>query len=190
MAILPSPSPPLKLQLISPFPSPFASTSRRPHALQSPPRATTEPSGPTDQSEPEPKPSDPDAFEARLDQVRFRYRSGKGKKAERRKSRKSRSSSGASVFLPPVALKEAVSRGLKVEFGFSRYSERLNGRIAILGLTALVLVEVATGKGVISFHTPAVVLVQIYFVAAVSALYAKYEKERISVWPPSSPSKG
>lgn len=73
-----------------------------------------------------------------------------------------------------------MSGGLKVDFGFSPYSERINGRIAMLGLTALVAVELATGKGVINYHTPAIVLIQVYFVAAVSALFVKYEKERPS----------
>lgn len=88
-----------------------------------------------------------------------------------------------------MPLKEPVSGGLKVDFGFSPYSERLNGRIAGLGLTALLLVEIATGKGVINYHSPPIVLIQIYFVAAVSALYVKYEKEKISVWPQSSTNK-
>lgn len=82
-----------------------------------------------------------------------------------------------------------MSSGLKVDFGFSPYSERINGRIAILGLTALVAVELATGKGVINYHTPAIVLIQVYFVAAVSALFVKYEKERVSVWPESAVEK-
>lgn len=136
--------------------------------------------------------SDPkdDPFESRLSQVRLRYRSGTGKKAEARKVKKSKrgSSPSGGMYLPPVALKEPVSEGLKVEFGFSPYSERMNGRIAILGLSALLLVELATGKGVINYHTPAIVLIQVYSVAAVAALYAKYEKERVSVWP-RSPDK-
>lgn len=82
-----------------------------------------------------------------------------------------------------------MSSGLKVDFGFSPYSESINGRIAILGLTALVAVELATGKGVINYHTPAIVLIQVYFVAAVSALFVKYEKERVSVWPESAVEK-
>lgn len=82
-----------------------------------------------------------------------------------------------------------MSGGLKVDFGFSPYSERINGRIAILGLTALVAVELATGKGVINYHTPPIVLIQVYFVAAVSALFVKYEKERVSVWPESAVEK-
>ncbi|ESR49385.1 hypothetical protein CICLE_v10034008mg [Citrus x clementina] len=93
------------------------------------------------------------------------------------------------MYLPPVPLNEPMSGGLKVDFGFSSYSERINGRIAILGLTALVAVELATGKGVINYHTPAIVLIQVYFVAAVSALFVKYEKERVSVWPESAVEK-
>lgn len=125
-----------------------------------------------------------DSFENRLSQVRLRYRSGTGKKAEVRKGRKSKkSSTGTGVFLPPVPLKEPTSGGLKVDFGFTPYSERINGRIATLGLSALLLVELATGKSVINYHSPAIVFIQIYFVAAVSAMYVKYQKERVSVWP-------
>ncbi|KAF8021938.1 hypothetical protein BT93_G2160 [Corymbia citriodora subsp. variegata] len=128
-----------------------------------------------------------DAFDSRLSQVRLRYRSGTGKKAEVRKEKKSKRgpSPSGGMYLPPVALQEPVSEGLKVEFGFTPYSERMNGRIAVLGLTALLLVELATGNGVINYHTSAIVLIQVYFVAAVAALYAKYEKERVSVWPRS-----
>lgn len=92
-------------------------------------------------------------------------------------------SKASGMYLPPVSLKEAVSGGLKVELGFSPYSERINGRIAGLGLMALLLVELATGKTVLNYHTPSVVLIQIYFVAAVSALFVKFEKEKVSVWP-------
>ncbi|XP_021296102.1 uncharacterized protein LOC110425503 [Herrania umbratica] len=120
------------------------------------PRATPDSDSST---EPESSPSsdsttspDSDPFESRLSQVRLRYRSGTGKKAELRKSRKTGSVSGSTpsstpIYLPPVPLKETISNGLKVDFGFSPYSERINGRIAILGLTALVLVELATGNG-------------------------------------------
>ena len=81
-------------------------------------------------------------------QARLRYRSGTGKKAELRKAKKGKSSSGSGpgMYLPPVPLKESVSGGLKVEIGFSPYSERVNGRVTILGLSALLLVELATGK--------------------------------------------
>lgn len=149
-----------------------------------------------DQTQLDSSSSDPDSFDDRLSQVRVRYRSGQGKKAEVRKTKKGKkgssgtgSGSGSGVFLPPVPLKEPVSEGLNVEFGFSPFSERINGRIAAVGLIALVLVELATGKGVINYHTPAIILIQIYFMAAASALYLKYEKEKVSVWPQSSPAE-
>ncbi|KAL1343295.1 hypothetical protein HN51_029711 [Arachis hypogaea] len=193
----------LSLQLSNSFPLPSSKFSPKPHLLRNHHHrrrfflfTTRAQSDPDESSQPE---SDPpaapgdDDFENRINQLRVRYRSGTGKKAEARKGRKSKkgssSTSGSGVFLPPVPLKEPVSGGLKVDFGFSAYSERLNGRIAILGLTALLLVELATGKGVINYHTPAIILIQIYFVAAVSALYIKYEKEKISVWPDSSTNK-
>ncbi|MCL7040395.1 hypothetical protein MKW94_020566 [Papaver nudicaule] len=131
--------------------------------------------------------ADQESFENKLAQVRLRYKSGTGKKAELRKGKKTKASAGGSgggsVFLPPVPLKEPVSSGLKVELGFSRYTERLNGRLAGLGLAALLLVELATGKSVLNYHSPSIVFIQIYFVAAVSALYIKYEKEKVSIWP-------
>ncbi|XP_011086562.1 uncharacterized protein LOC105168254 [Sesamum indicum] len=182
--------PPSTLRLHKPnttFPS-----SARPNPtlkFHAPPRAAPEEDSSSTSTSSEPAPDQDDSFENRLSQVRVRYRSGTGKKAEIRKSRKGKKTgsgaSGSSVFLPPVPLKEAVSEGLNVEFGFSPYSERINGRIAILGLSALFLVELATGKGVINYHTPAIVFIQVYFVAAVSALYVKYEKEKVSVWPQS-----
>ncbi|KAI4352151.1 hypothetical protein L6164_006431 [Bauhinia variegata] len=178
---------------------PLSSSSSSPTKPQFPRRLlsfttrATEPETPPsdpDSTEPEPPSGDDDDFDKRMNEFRLRNRSGIGKKAEIRKSKKgalkSGSGSGSGVYLPPVPLKEPVSGGLKVDFGFSAYSERINGRIAILGLTALLLVELATGKGVINYHTPAIVLIQIYFVAAVSTLYIKYEKEKISVWPQSS----
>ncbi|XP_051145835.1 uncharacterized protein LOC127261607 [Andrographis paniculata] len=170
------------------------STSHQPRRtlkLHAPPRAAAEDdsSSTSTSSEPDPEADNGDTFENRLSQVRRRYKSGTGKKAEVRKARKGKKTgavaSESSVFLPPVPLKEAVSEGLNVEFGFSSYSERINGRIAILGLSALLLVELATGQGVINYHTPAIIFIQVYFVAAVSAMYVKYEKEKISVWPQS-----
>ncbi|KAK6160196.1 hypothetical protein DH2020_003577 [Rehmannia glutinosa] len=185
--------PPSTLQL--PKPNTTFPSSPRPNPplkFHAPPRAAPEEdsAAASTSSEPAPAPDQDDSFENRLSQVRLRYRSGSGKKAEIRKTRKGKktgsgSASGSSVFLPPVALKEPVSEGLKVEFGFSPYSERVNGRIAILGLSALFLVELATGQGVINYHSPAIVFIQVYFVAAVSALYVKYEKEKVSVWPQS-----
>ncbi|XP_050386821.1 uncharacterized protein LOC126803110 [Argentina anserina] len=173
------------------LPNPFPMSSPKTHnpkTLISFPTRATDPETPPSDSAPEPA-SD---FDDRLSQVRLRYRSGTGKKAEVRKSKKSKSSgssSSNSVFLPPVPLKEPVSGGLKVDFGFCPYSERVNGRVALLGLAALVLVELATGKSLFKFHTPSVVLVQVYFVAAATAIYIKYEKENVSVWPQSPSAK-
>ncbi|PWA94969.1 Chlorophyll a/b binding protein domain-containing protein [Artemisia annua] len=134
-------------------------------------------------------PTSDDSFDDRLSNIRIRYRSGQGKKADVRKSKKksgsSSSGSGANIYLPPVPLKEPVSGGLKVDFGFTPYSERINGRVAALGLAALVLVELATGQSVIKFHSPSIVFVQVYFVAAVTAVYCKVEKEKVSIWPSS-----
>ncbi|XP_030451136.1 uncharacterized protein LOC115673193 [Syzygium oleosum] len=196
---LPSSSlPSSSLRLSTPSPrTPHAQPKRR---LFFPARATGSDTPPP--SEAAPAATDPDGgdggggdgddpFESRLSQVRLRYRSGTGKKAEARKVKKSKGGSsppGRGMYLPPAALREPVSEGLKVEFGFSPYSERMNGRIAALGLAALLLVELATGKSVISYHTPAIVLIQVYSVVAVAALYAKYEKESVSVWP-QSPDK-
>ncbi|KAH6770781.1 FKBP-type peptidyl-prolyl cis-trans isomerase [Perilla frutescens var. hirtella] len=176
--------PPSTLQLPKPNPTfPSSPRPQLPLKLHAPPRAAPEDDSPSE-------PDQDDSFENRLSQVRLRYRSGTGKKAEARKTKKGKktgpgSGSGSSVFLPPVPLKEPVSEGVNVEFGFSPYSERVNGRIAILGLTALFVVELATGQGVINYHTPAIVFIQVYFVATVAALYVKYEKEKISVWPQS-----
>ncbi|XP_076900109.1 uncharacterized protein LOC143554145 [Bidens hawaiensis] len=138
-------------------------------------------------SEPTTEPSEPGSFDDRLSQVRFRYRSGTGKKADARKSKKTgkKSSGGGNLFLPPVPLKEPTSGGLKVDFGFSPYSERMNGRVAALGLAALVLVELATGESVIKYHSPSIIFIQVYFVAAATAIYCKVEKEKVSVWPSS-----
>ncbi|XP_061974575.1 uncharacterized protein LOC133696404 [Populus nigra] len=197
MATLPS-SPSLQLSATAAathFPSPRAAFPIRSHVPKHSftTRATTDDNKPGTTQEPDSKPGSEsdDQFESRLSQVRLRYRSGTGKKAELRKAKKGKSSSGSGsgMYLPPVPLKESVSGGLKVELGFSPYSERVNGRIAILGLSALLLVELATGKSVINYHTPAIVLIQVYFVTAVTALYVKYEKEKVSIWPESAPSK-
>ncbi|KAL3631027.1 hypothetical protein CASFOL_024011 [Castilleja foliolosa] len=184
MATLPSST----LQIQKPNPTFLSSRMPIPSLkLQSPPRAAPEENSSAESTSSEPADTS-DSFENRLSQIRLRNRSGTGKKAEIRKAKKGKKSgsgsgSGSNVFLPPVSLKEPVSDGLKVEFGFSPYSERINGRIAILGLTALLLVELGTGQSVLNYHSPAIVFTQVYFVAAVSALYVKYEKEKVSVWP-------
>ncbi|KAI3721348.1 hypothetical protein L2E82_32357 [Cichorium intybus] len=176
------------------FSSPLPLSPLRPHAplhqtlsfaTKATPEDSSSPDGPISES------SETENFEDRLSQVRLRYRSGTGKKADARKSKKSgkkpggSSGFGANMYLPPVPLKEPISGGLKVDFGFSPYSERINGRVAALGLAALVLVELATGESVIKFHTPSIIFIQVYFVAAVTALYCKVEKEKVSIWPQS-----
>lgn len=138
-----------------------------------------------------------DEFEARLSKLRKKGGSGTGKKAEERKSRKegssgdSGSSPGAATasksasieVLPPVPLQDPTSGGLPVLPGFSPYSERLNGRAAILGLLALLSVELATGEGLFKYHDAATVGVQLYFLAGAGALFVKFDKEKDSVWP-------
>ncbi|KNA25781.1 hypothetical protein SOVF_003790 [Spinacia oleracea] len=171
----------------SPRPHLFLHSPTRPNPTQPHlsfiPKATSDPD-PQPESDPQPS----DDFDSRISQMRLKYRSGTGKKAEIRKTKKGNQraeseSTGNGVFLPPVPLKEPISGGLKVEFGFSPFTERVNGRLAGLGLAALLLVELATGKSVIKYHKPEIVFVQIYFMAAVTALYLKFEKEKISVWP-------
>ncbi|WP_218081324.1 chlorophyll a/b-binding protein [Anthocerotibacter panamensis] len=39
----------------------------------------------------------------------------------------------------------------EAKFGFVPYAEMLNGRLAMIGFLAALLVEVATGKGVLHF---------------------------------------
>uniref|UniRef100_A0A5K1DVJ3 Uncharacterized protein n=1 Tax=Nymphaea colorata TaxID=210225 RepID=A0A5K1DVJ3_9MAGN len=184
----------LSLQLSHPFPatvSPRTSSATTKSATTSipfPRRPQAEPSdvGETSDDSPASTPESDD-FDSRLAQVRLKYRSGTGKKAEKRKSRKSgadgASSKKGSLFLPAIPLKEPVSSGLKVDFGFSPYTERLNGRLAALGLAALLLVELGSGKSLISYHSPPVLFLQVYTVAAAGALFIKYEKEKISIWP-------
>ncbi|KFK38593.1 hypothetical protein AALP_AA3G133800 [Arabis alpina] len=181
------------LRITNPFPSLHFLPTVKPHTprlftIKATDVESTEETQPDSETTQPESNSDPDQFESRLSNIRLRYRSGTGKKAEVRKSKKGSSSSGSAskgsgMYLPPVSLKESVSDGLKVELGFSPYSERINGRIAGLGLMALILVELATGKSVLNYHTPSVVLIQVYFVAAVSALVVKFDKEKVSVWP-------
>ncbi|KAK9061230.1 hypothetical protein SSX86_018410 [Deinandra increscens subsp. villosa] len=163
------------------FSSPLPLSPLRPHAPPLQSLSFTTKATPEDSDEPTSEPSETGSFEDRLSQVRLRYRSGTGKKADARKSKKTGKKSGGSggnLFLPPVPLKEPTSGGLKVDFGFSPYSERMNGRVAALGLAALVLVELATGESVIKYHTPSIIFIQVYFVAAATAIYCKVEKEK------------
>ncbi|KAK1256880.1 hypothetical protein QJS04_geneDACA024124 [Acorus gramineus] len=165
------------------------------HLLLQPQPPTTTTTRATDPSNEEtsattspPPPPSEGAFENRLSQIRLKYRSGTGKKAELRKAKKSSSSptkkTKGGVFLPPVALKEPVSSdGLKVDLGFSPYSERLNGRLAALGLAALLLVELGSGKSLLKYHNPPTLFLQVYTVASLGAVFVKFEKEKVSVWP-------
>uniref|UniRef100_A0A803M9G3 Uncharacterized protein n=1 Tax=Chenopodium quinoa TaxID=63459 RepID=A0A803M9G3_CHEQI len=139
------------------------------------PKAASEPD-PEPESDPQ-SPSSDDDFDSRLSQMRLKYRSGTGKKAEIRKIKKGKQSDSGGTGKEPV------------DFGFSPYTERVNGRLAGVGLVALLLVELATGKSVISYHTPSIVFIQIYFMAAVSAVYLKFEKEKVSVWPQTDANK-
>jgi FK506-binding nuclear protein len=135
------------------------------------------------------------AFEERLAKLQRKATSGTGKKAELRKARKadgtSSSSSGnlssrgksKSIMLPPVALQEPVSDGLEVALGFNSYTERLNGRFAGLGLAAMLLVELATGGSFLKYHDISTLGTQLYAMLAAAALFVKYEKEKVSVWP-------
>lgn len=142
-------------------------------------------------SQPPPPPDDPD-FDERLSKIQRKVTSGSGKKADKRRARKSgdpsfaQSSSGKpGVFLPPVPLKNPISDGLTVELGFNSYTERLNGNFASLGLAAVLLVELATGGSFLKYHGRGVLGIQAYFMLAMSALYIKFEKEKISIWPKS-----
>ncbi|KAL6644849.1 hypothetical protein ACP70R_016457 [Stipagrostis hirtigluma subsp. patula] len=128
-----------------------------------------------------------DGFEDRILQIKSRV--GPKKRGARKKKAAAAASSKA-VTLPPVPLREPRSRlGAPVEFGFTAYSERLNGALAALGLAALLLVELGSGQALVKYHQPATLFLQVYTVAAAAAVFVKYEKERISVWPGPPPPK-
>ncbi|WOL14870.1 hypothetical protein Cni_G23652 [Canna indica] len=184
------------LHISTPFPS---TINPMPALLTRKPLVSVQPRAADDEdtaaAEPDASAEDPavdPSFEKRLNQIRVKYRSGTGKKAEKRKARKSPGGAAGgkkkgSVLLPPVPLREAMAAGgVAVEAGFTPYSERLNGRLAGLGLLALLLVELGSGKGLLQYHTPAVIFIQIYTVAAAGALFIKFEKEKISIWPEKS----
>lgn len=130
-----------------------------------------------------------DDFEERV--MRIKSRVGPKKRgARKKKGSGAGASSSNAVTLPPVPLREAKSRfGAPVEFGFTAYSERLNGALAAVGLTALLLVELGSGQALVKYHQPATLFLQVYTVAAAAALFVKYEKERISKWPGAAAAK-
>lgn len=196
---IPNPSFPSTLN-----PSPLTTRRRKPLPLGPPPHALADDPKPDQDSsssssagggpaEPQASATADPTFENRLARVRLKYRSGAGKKAEQRRARKSGGGGGGGggkkkVMLPPVPLKEAVAAdGLAVEVGFSPYSERLNGRLAGLGLAALLLVELGSGQSLVRYHSPAILFIQLYSIAAAAALLIKFEKERISIWPQKPP---
>ncbi|MFO8038334.1 MAG: chlorophyll a/b-binding protein [Sodalinema sp.] len=41
----------------------------------------------------------------------------------------------------------------KQQFGFNKYAEQLNGRLAMIGFISAVVLELATGHGVVGFLT-------------------------------------
>ncbi|KAJ1297686.1 hypothetical protein BS78_01G395800 [Paspalum vaginatum] len=123
-----------------------------------------------------------DDFEERV--LRIKSRVGPKKRGARRKKSGASSASPNAVTLPPVPLREPRSAlGAPVEFGFTAYSERLNGALAALGLAAVLLVELGSGQALVKYHQPATLFLQAYTVAAAAAVFVKYEKERISTWP-------
>ncbi|KAI5083568.1 hypothetical protein GOP47_0003311 [Adiantum capillus-veneris] len=137
-----------------------------------------------------------DSFEERLAKLRRRANRGTGTKAEKRKARKagdyvslssapSKEKGADKVLLPPVPLKDPVSDGLLIELGFNSYTERINGRFAALGLAAFLLVELASGSSFLKYHESSVIGLQAYFMLSVAAIFIKYEKEKISIWPAS-----
>ncbi|PAN50265.1 hypothetical protein PAHAL_9G508700 [Panicum hallii] len=161
---------PLRLRaLLLPF-APRAASSSGEDQEQAPPAPATTKTATAD-----------DDFEERV--LRIKSRVGPKKRGARKKKAAASASANA-VTLPPVPLREPRSAlGAPVEFGFTAYSERLNGALAALGLAALLLVELGSGQALVKYHQPATLFLQAYTVAAAAALFVKYEKERISTWP-------
>eukprot|EP00897_Mesotaenium_endlicherianum_P007410 jgi/Mesen1/6698/ME000343S05870 len=136
-----------------------------------------------------------DDFEAKISKLQRKVTSGTGKKAEERKARKEGQVSDFAdagvatprakdtIMLPPVPLKDPVAGGLPVVLGMTPYAERLNGNMACIGLAALILVELASGKAFVQYHDGATIGLQVYAVISAAALFVKYELESSSVWP-------
>ncbi|XP_062210811.1 uncharacterized protein LOC133912218 [Phragmites australis] len=186
--------------MATPLSSPFAPTTtlrapirHRALLLLSPPRAASSgENAAADQEQPPAPATTDDDFEERV--LRIKSRVGPKKRSARKKKAAAAAVANA-VTLPPVPLREARSAfGAPIEFGFTAYSERLNGALAALGLTALLLVELGSGQALVKYHQPATLFLQAYTVAAAGAVFVKYEKERISVWPgspaPKPPASG
>uniref|UniRef100_A0ACD5YGW4 Uncharacterized protein n=1 Tax=Avena sativa TaxID=4498 RepID=A0ACD5YGW4_AVESA len=146
--------------------------------------ATTEPSAPTATT----TTTTDDEFEQRV--LRMKSRVGPKKRGSAGARKRKAAAEAQAVTLPPVPLREPRSAlGLPVEFGFTAYSERLNGLLATIGLTALLLVELGSGKSLVKYHQAPTLFLQVYTIVAAGAVFVKYEKERISVWPAPAPPK-
>ncbi|KAM3229325.1 hypothetical protein ACQJBY_060290 [Aegilops geniculata] len=181
--------------MATPLSSPFSVPTLRPplwHGrLHAPLRASSGDDAAAGPETPAPVATAPAAdeeFEKRVLQLKSRVGPKKRGSAGARK-RKAAAESNA-VTLPPVPLREPRSAlGLPVEFGFTAYSERLNGLLATAGLTALLLVELGSGKSLVKYHQAPTLFLQVYTIVAAGTVYVKYEKERISVWPAPAPPK-
>ncbi|KAL6907663.1 hypothetical protein ACP4OV_002702 [Aristida adscensionis] len=181
--------------MAAPISSPFAAaaTLRAPllrhRALPPPPRAASGEDAPAATK----TATADDDFEKRVLEIKSRV--GPKKRGARKRKAGGAAAAAASakaVTLPPVPLREARSAlagAPPVELGFTAYSERLNGALAALGLAALLLVELGSGQALVKYHQPATLFLQVYTVAAAAAVFVKFEKERISVWPGPAPPK-
>lgn len=187
--------------MATPLSSPFSVTTLRAaplrhgrlHALPLPPPRAT--SGDDAPAGPEPSANTAtttaagdDEFEQRV--LRMKSRVGPKKRGSAGARKRKAAAESKAVTLPPVPLREPRSAlGLPVEFGFTGYSERLNGLLATVGLTALLLVELASGKSLVKYHQAPTLFLQVYTIVAAGTVFVKYEKERISVWPGPAPPK-
>eukprot|EP00243_Klebsormidium_subtile_P003713 TRINITY_DN17303_c0_g1_i1.p1 TRINITY_DN17303_c0_g1~~TRINITY_DN17303_c0_g1_i1.p1 ORF type:complete len:201 (-),score=24.32 TRINITY_DN17303_c0_g1_i1:229-831(-) len=134
--------------------------------------------------------ADPDLedFEKRLESLR-RVPRGEGAKAQKRKGAGAeeprKGDDKKEVYLEPVSLQEPAVNGVPLSLGFAPYAEILNGQLALLGLGALLSVELYTGGSLVNFHEGGTIGTQAYFILGLSAMLIKFHKERISVWPES-----
>lgn len=188
--------------MATPLSSPFAPTTPllaplrhgRCHALPlPPPRAASGDDAAPDQEPPSPAAAKAtatadDDFEERV--MRIKSRVGPKKRGSAAVRKRKAAAESKAVTLPPVPLREPRSAvGVPVEFGFTAYSERFNGALAAIGLAALLLVELGSGQALVKYHQPATLFLQVYTIAAAGAVFVKYEKERISVWPGPAATK-
>ncbi|KAF8718689.1 hypothetical protein HU200_024990 [Digitaria exilis] len=185
--------------MATPLSGPFAPTTvlrsplrHRALLLPFPPRAGTSGEDTSAAADQEPSPAATktatadDDFEERILLIKSRVGPKKRGARKRKGGGAASASSSNAVTLPPVPLREPRSSllgGAPVEFGFTAYSERLNGALAAVGLAAVLLVELGSGQALVKYHQPATLFLQAYTVAAAAALFVKYEKERISTWP-------